>query len=411
VTPINATFCPTPAKSVSLAVNSVLTTFDWYAASTGGSVLTGGSGTNTYTTPAISATTTYYVQDTRTYTYTNASTYLYTGGTGLTSVNASVSATHTSSMMAFTVQKTLTLVSVDVFKTVTCTAPGTVAGKIALVGSTTQVINFTLNCGSVTTVPINLTLAPGDYILRWDQTMGDIRYFQNAVYPTGVTGLISFTDASTDYGVWTSSFFNVNITAQFNCGRIPVQAIASTCTTPVNFLSFEAEKINGNAHLNWNTIEHGENDLFEIERSADGIMFDVVGKVDAKSGQNSFYSYVDYSYTDKSTPASIMYYRIKQYDKDGKFIYSEIRAITDRLVHEIEISPNPSENNFNLSVSDLIDCEFKGEIFSNIGVKVETINGTTNNNLHFGDNLPSGVYLLKLMIANDTPVILKICKR
>lgn len=51
------------AGTVSLsATTAVGTTVDWYANATGGNVLSGGSGTLSFTTPSISATTTYYAQ-------------------------------------------------------------------------------------------------------------------------------------------------------------------------------------------------------------------------------------------------------------------------------------------------------------------------------------------------------------
>jgi hypothetical protein len=39
------------------------------------------------------------------------------------------------------------------------------------------------------------------------------------------------------------------------------------------------------------------------------------------------------------------------------------------------------------------------------------IQGSTNNVIQLGSTLPSGCYLLKLMVGNDAPEILKICKR
>ena len=53
----------TLAGTVSLSATTVAgTAVDWYANATGGNVLSGGSGTLSFTTPSISATTTYYVQ-------------------------------------------------------------------------------------------------------------------------------------------------------------------------------------------------------------------------------------------------------------------------------------------------------------------------------------------------------------
>jgi hypothetical protein len=61
--PVGTNGSRTNAGVVSLSVTTGTgITADWYANSTGGNVLSGGSGTLSYTTPSISTTTTYYVQ-------------------------------------------------------------------------------------------------------------------------------------------------------------------------------------------------------------------------------------------------------------------------------------------------------------------------------------------------------------
>jgi hypothetical protein len=61
--PVGINGSRTNAGVVSLSVTTGTgITADWYANSTGGNVLSGGSGTLSYTTPSISSTTTYYVQ-------------------------------------------------------------------------------------------------------------------------------------------------------------------------------------------------------------------------------------------------------------------------------------------------------------------------------------------------------------
>lgn len=61
--PIGINGSRTLAGTVSLsATTGTGITADWYAAATGGNVLSGGSGTLSFTTPSISTTTTYYVQ-------------------------------------------------------------------------------------------------------------------------------------------------------------------------------------------------------------------------------------------------------------------------------------------------------------------------------------------------------------
>jgi hypothetical protein len=61
-TAVNGSRCATGTVALSVSGVPTGTTIDWYAAATGGTVLTGGTGTSSFTTPSISATTTYYAE-------------------------------------------------------------------------------------------------------------------------------------------------------------------------------------------------------------------------------------------------------------------------------------------------------------------------------------------------------------
>jgi len=60
--PISGSRCGTGTVSLSVTNPGAGFTVDWYAASTGGSALSSGSGTNSFSTPNISSTTTYYAE-------------------------------------------------------------------------------------------------------------------------------------------------------------------------------------------------------------------------------------------------------------------------------------------------------------------------------------------------------------
>jgi hypothetical protein len=70
-------------------------TVDWYAASTGGTVLLNGAGTNTYTTPSITSTTNYYAQAKNSTTGCTSSTRLAVAATinAIPAAPASISVT------------------------------------------------------------------------------------------------------------------------------------------------------------------------------------------------------------------------------------------------------------------------------------------------------------------------------
>jgi hypothetical protein len=94
---------------------------------------------------------------------------------------------------------------------------------------------------------------------------------------------------------------------------------------PVQFGSFSAEKKNDTqALLHWHTISESNSSHFEIERSSNAVTFYPIGKVNA-AGTSSSPKY--YHHTDAKVLTGYNYYRIKQVDKNGNFVYTPTRML------------------------------------------------------------------------------------
>lgn len=96
---------------------------------------------------------------------------------------------------------------------------------------------------------------------------------------------------------------------------------------PVEWLNFTATlKSKNTIILNWQTATEINNDKFEIERSLDGTDFI---KIDELKGQGNSSIINSYAYPDNiaGINTTILYYRIKQLDFNGKYTYSEIRKV------------------------------------------------------------------------------------
>ena len=110
---------------------------------------------------------------------------------------------------------------------------------------------------------------------------------------------------------------------------------------PVHFKSFSVVRKNNDALLLWVAENQDANtSYFMIERSLDGSLFSLVERVEASNRTST----VSYTYTDRNALSHgkhIIYYRIKQVDKDGKFIYTEIRSIKLNSKANTTVYPNP----------------------------------------------------------------------
>jgi hypothetical protein len=110
---------------------------------------------------------------------------------------------------------------------------------------------------------------------------------------------------------------------------------------PVSLLDFVANKEDNKVRVNWRTGSETDNDYFLVERSFDGVDFRVIQNVDGAGNSSDVLDYeiVDYIGEYSGT----VYYRLRQFDFDGKETYSIIRSTEyNNLVNEVSIMPNPS---------------------------------------------------------------------
>ena len=122
---------------------------------------------------------------------------------------------------------------------------------------------------------------------------------------------------------------------------------------PVRFTGFNVIKKENNAILNW-LVENESvlTDRYEVERSVNGVNFTKIVTVAPKAlnGGTNSYDLTDFNLS--SIKASgVIYYRIKQIDKDGKFVYTEIRSVRlDAKGFGISVYPNPVSSLTNLTL-------------------------------------------------------------
>lgn len=139
---------------------------------------------------------------------------------------------------------------------------------------------------------------------------------------------------------------------------------------PVEWLSFEAKLTNNNAELTWATAAELNSDFFQIERSADGTLYEEVGRIKA-IGTTSDQS--EYEYTDTGIDAfsnHSFFYRLKQVDMDGKFSYSktvELSLADAQTSLSLVAYPNPVSDILTISLaykgpSELIIVNAIGEV-------------------------------------------------
>lgn len=173
-----------------------------------------------------------------------------------------------------------------------------------------------------------------------------------------------------------------------------------TGVLPVTITDFTAILQNDAVVINWYATYETNFKQFEIERSTNSTDFIKVGTVQGKNLAN-------YSFTDDQLPsASIVYYRLKMIDIDGKYEYSKIVQIKlNTNFTKVLVYPNPVSNVLKIQLKTILSENSQLQIVDLTGRTVQKTNIPNRTNVITQDvsSLPSGRYFIR--ITNNSEVI------
>lgn len=143
-------------------------------------------------------------------------------------------------------------------------------------------------------------------------------------------------------------------------------ALTMTGVLPVKLASFDVTTDAKKVTLDWSTAMELNNDHFEILRSNDGKAWESISSVKGHGTTSLTNTYKMY---DESPLSGINYYEIKQFDMDGKFSISEMKAVKFRsgVNSVLKVSPNPAhDGNITFSTTST---------YKNVEVTITNVNG------------------------------------
>ena len=178
-------------------------------------------------------------------------------------------------------------------------------------------------------------------------------------------------------------------------GANPVGFI-SGILLPVKFVGFNLAHQNNNILIQWEAVEEMNTSYYEIQRSENGHDWSTIGKVIAAGNTitNHFYSY-----TDGAVTATVLYYRIRQVDIDGKFDLTPVRTIKNQNgCGEIKVTAS--------SVSSM-RINFSEQIKGNVIVRLVSSSGIIVSQKNFdqpvgqvvmpNQNVNKGIYVVTIV--------------
>jgi hypothetical protein len=193
---------------------------------------------------------------------------------------------------------------------------------------------------------------------------------------------------------------NVNraIPASFDAGRFRI-VFNKGIVLPLNFISNQASWQGSDVMVKWEIAEEDGVYKYEIERSADGFLFNTVGEVPAKGNSR----YKIYDWLDLQPLTSISYYRIRALHSDGSYLFSPVAVVNyTTLFSKFTVYPNPVIGHQVIIRSTAAKKgQYSIQLFNQQGQLIVNrivvhAGGPFNQTVHMKTNLPDGNYYLQI---------------
>jgi Secretion system C-terminal sorting domain len=173
---------------------------------------------------------------------------------------------------------------------------------------------------------------------------------------------------------------------------------------PVELASFNARTTGGKNILQWQTATEKNNRGFEIERSINSKNYVTRGFVD---GNGTTTQPHNYSYSDDGVNG-VVYYRLKQFDFNGSYNYSnsiELNSVSSNEYKLDQNYPNPFNPSTLISYTIPDDGDVTIKIYDGLGREINTLVNKFHKagvySINFdASKLSSGVYFYRMEIGN-----------
>jgi len=172
---------------------------------------------------------------------------------------------------------------------------------------------------------------------------------------------------------------------------------SSFITIPVRLTRFTAVKTRSGNLLNWETETESNSDRFVIEKSINAVQFNAIGEVAAAGNSTDVRRY---SFTDNDN-SPVVYYRIRQVDRDGKMQHSPVAVIRDNNKFLAAIRGNRSTGYY-LSLESSMDENVQLVAFASDGKRIFSKNvairqGSNSILVPELHQINPGIYYLKII--------------
>ena len=164
---------------------------------------------------------------------------------------------------------------------------------------------------------------------------------------------------------------------------------------PVLFTNFEANCTNNGTLISWSTASEFNSNYFELQRSANANDWTSVATIKAAGNSTTAHTYQQFDLN-----GGAMYYRIKEVDLDGHFIFTNIiRTNCEAKKMDMVIYPVPAQNILNVIIRSDKSLKTQLMLIDGVGKIVQKMNATlfngSNSFIINLNGLSTGEYLIR----------------
>ncbi|MGI4872618.1 MAG: T9SS type A sorting domain-containing protein [Janthinobacterium lividum] len=188
-------------------------------------------------------------------------------------------------------------------------------------------------------------------------------------------------------------------------------ASATTAPLPVELVDFTAAKQGANGLLSWQTASEQNSAYFEVQASTDGRSWQALSQLaaaGASTGQQA-YRYLDRTLARYGAP--VVYYRLRQVDRDATAQYSAVVSLSpDALAWSLTAYPNPFATELNAELLSSETGPITAMLLDGLGRivlrrELAGVAGRQLLDLDEAHTLPSGSYLLYVRQNSHTATV------
>lgn len=186
----------------------------------------------------------------------------------------------------------------------------------------------------------------------------------------------------------------------YTYGETEDYSVVVNAPLAITLKDINAKNLGAINSIEWSTESELSSDMFELQRSIDGAIFEPIYTV-AANGRAS-----NYNYLDKNAFQGTNYYRLKMLQANGSYAYSKVVIATiNGIVFNLQAYPNPVTKELTIAVSGLPAADATIQLTDLTGKIIQSSLLEGMKATIDMSGLANGVYLLKYHDANHSKII------